>query len=249
MTALTVDLVKHTVLNLLGEDATEGIAADNTVSPPVSATFTSGTTTTAEFLTEGINAALTAISTRVWKPSMFALNGPGHTFDLPDDFIDIEGVFDAQAHKMIQGLVFQPPLDMDDTMDRTHNAWYLYPAQQISFLIDLSEPAATSSNIPPVSGVQVYYAGMWISAPADDDTFELDIPYKYLTCLALYACSYLMLQKANTSGSIRQFNTKVDSGVPTNNVELDMSNAYLKRYESEMGRFPLMEHGIVYRAR
>jgi hypothetical protein len=111
------------------------------------------------------------------------------------------------------------------------NAWYLYPSGTITFLNAIQ------------SGVRIYYSTFWTMLSDDSDV--LDTPVFLQNAIAYYAASQCALAKSGQSASIRQFNTKVDSGNPDDNPLLQQSNGFMKRYQIEMATVPMMMHNDV----
>jgi hypothetical protein len=112
------------------------------------------------------------------------------------------------------------------------NAWSLFPHGKISFINDLGE-----------SGAKVYYSSVWNKPEAPDEVIES--PESSTIAICLYAASYCLLNKSAGSADIRQYNTKVDSGAPTDIPQKTMSDFFYRRYELELQRLPSMEKGNI----
>ena len=106
------------------------------------------------------------------------------------------------------------------------NSWR-YVDGTLTFGSDLSD-----------KGAKVFYIASW-DLP-DDESKRLDAPDTTLGAIVFYACSYCLLQQAAGISTIRQYNTRVDSGAPTDNPTNEMSNFFLRRFDIEMSRLPIM---------
>jgi hypothetical protein len=109
-------------------------------------------------------------------------------------------------------------------------SWVEYPEGHITFMQPLS-----------TSGAKLYYSGMWAKPALDADSIEA--PAITHVGIVLFAASYCLLSKASASANIRQYNTKVDSGIPIHNPEAEMSTYFLRRFEAEMNRHPSRAKG------
>jgi hypothetical protein len=109
-------------------------------------------------------------------------------------------------------------------------SWVEYPEGHIAFMQPLS-----------TSGAKLYYSGMWAKPALDADSIEA--PAITHVGIVLFAASYCLLSKASASANIRQYNTKVDSGIPIHNPEAEMSTYFLRRFEAEMNRHPSRAKG------
>ena len=83
-----------------------------------------------------------------------------------------------------------------------------------------------------------------VNEPEEDDD-AIEAPSIAAICIVLYAASYVLLGDTNSSASIRQFNTKVDSGLHGDIPAKVVSDFLLKRFENELQRIPMMEKGRV----
>jgi len=191
----------------------------------------SGATYSAALLKDAIHAALNAITKRIGKPSVLALDADYVPGDLPDDLITIEGVYDNLVG-MFLPKIFMTADKANMISSVSSNAWTDFPNGFITFVNDLPDEGAT-----------IYYTAGW-DKPVDDDDF-LEPPAYALYAIVLYAASYCLLQEASGSANVRQFQTKVDSGNPTDIPAKDMSDFFLKRYEIELQNLPAQERGNI----
>jgi hypothetical protein len=203
--------LKRKILLLLADEADE--------ESPVG-----GGTYSAALLQDAVHAALNAICQRVWKSSVAVTEEDVSTFGLPSDVIDVEAVYDTKLG------IFIPRIQMQVGQAFGHpngNAWHLFPSGTLAFI----------NNV--IDGATVYYSARWAKPTRDNDLLEP--PDSALTCLILYSASYCVLTDIASSGSIRQFNTKVDSGVPTDIPAKVVSDFLLARFEIELKRVPMGE--------
>lgn len=187
-----------------------------------------GVTSPPELLTEAVNAALTRISARVWKPSVLQIEEAGTEFTLPSDLVNIEAVYDKTLKKFVPRLALQSTGTIDVTGG---NAWLQYPNGYITFMNELEDAGAT-----------VYYAAHWLHLDNDDDVSEA--PKISETAITLYAAAYCMLAEAAGSADIRQFNQRVDSGKPTDIPAKDMAVFLMKFFEAELQSLPMTTRAI-----
>lgn len=187
-----------------------------------------GSQTDASLLLDAIHAALDAISIRIWKPSVFAIEEVGDKFELPTDLIEIEAVRMVTTGAILPRAPFRAGEFLGAIQD---NSWMTYPRGYISFLNDLD-----------ASGAIIYYSASWTKPAGDNDVIEA--PDTCIAALTLFAASHCLLSRAAGSGDVRQYATKVDSGNPTDNPILDLSHAFLKRFEYCLQQIPQMQKGI-----
>lgn len=186
-----------------------------------------GGTYAADLLKDAVHAALDAVTARIWKTSIATVEGDVEEFELPGDAIDVEAVYDSKLG------IFLPEITMQIGSTLTSasgNGWISYPDQSITFINPLGS-----------AGGEVYYSAHWTLPDKESDLIEP--PRIVLTCLVLYAASYCLLQEAVAQASLGSFKTKVDSGQPVDNPAKEMSDFFLRRYEHELQRLPMMEKG------
>ena len=253
--------MKSKVIRLLGATVVveEGLSESVPASPIHSEVYSS------DLLIDGINAALDAICVKIWKPSLIVILGPLGVPDeglgitqissigmtspqgpigtvkalLPTDLIDIESVWSFQYGTFIPKI----PLAIHHALENVWaNSWFLYPHGYITFSMDLS---ATEK-------MTVFYSAYWTHITEADETTELsgesvqlEPPNLANEAIALYAASYCLINQANQAASIRTYNTKVDSGTPTQNPAKEMSQYLLQRYQYELDKLPKMDKGDV----
>jgi len=190
----------------------------------------SGSSNSADLLKAAADAALDAVLPWCWKNETLALASGSYSYNTPSNLYRIEGVLDQNSG------VFLPPTTLDPGRyfgygKQEDNSWVNYPSGSITFSTELTD-----------DGVVLYYAAFW-NKPSDDNDL-LEVPDYLLAPLSLYMASHLCLPKAFSAANIRQYGTRVDSGTPEDNPLMTMSNNFLKRFEIEMNRLPMMSKGI-----
>lgn len=256
---MDVATMKAKVVRLLGAS----ISLDENgvpVSPIKSEVYSSA------LLIDGINAALDAITVKIWKPSLTVILGPLGTpeesspgltqigsvgmvlpngplgsiqADLPSDLIDVESVWSKRFGTFIPKTILRVGKYMENVWG---NAWFLYPLGKITFLADLNSEEKMT----------VFYSAYWTHVSESDEeadlsgnTIQLEPPGIALEALSLFAASYCLLSQANQTAMIRQYDTKVDSGTPIQNPIKEMSQYLLSRYQYELDKLPKMDKGDV----
>ena len=114
----------------------------------------------------------------------------------------------------------------------TGNAFMLYPEGGVTFVEALPENGAT-----------LYYTASWEEPTSGSNALET--PDYANTALSFYAASYCAASKSVTTADIGQYKVKVDSGKPTDNPMIDLSNFLLSRFNIEVGRMPIRKKGSV----
>jgi hypothetical protein len=193
-----------------------------------------GSTISASILLSSIHAALDAVSSRLWKSATYDVVPPtvgsDTEYELPGDYIDVEAVLDNDLGIFIPEMEFRVSKNM---LSPTGNGWYLYPQGYITFVTALADV-----------GAKIFYAASW-AKPLDDDE-DLEIPMVASNAIIFFATSYCLLRGATGSANVRQYNTKVDAGAPTDNPVKDMSDYYMRRFEIELQRIPMKQKGIKF---
>lgn len=218
--------VKESVLRLLQDpvktEDDDGIAL----------TVVRGNQTSSELLVDAVQAALSRISARVWKQSIYETSETedASVFDLPSDLIKVEAVFDNNLGTFIPKLALQATGQIAIT---SGNAWLQYPEGKITFI----------NAIPAADGAKIYYSAHW--ALPTDDADVLDSPAIADTAVALYATSYCLMGEASGTARLRQFSQRVDAGTPLDIPAESMSTFFIKRFELELNSLPMTEGAIL----
>lgn len=216
--------IKQRVIRLVGDEVVisgSGEGSGETI--PLA-----GAQTSAELLMDAIHAALGAVCQRYSKSSVVEFSN-GIAFDLPADFIDMEGAFSVEDGLFLpeeQMIAYQTGIDSS-----VSNCWNLATETKLTF-----RTALTASQV-----VKVYYSAGWIDPVDDLDLIEA--PHFLRTSICLYAAHYVMFLRASQAGDIGQYKTKVDAGRPTDNPLMELSNFFLRHYETEIQRVPTRQKG------
>lgn len=260
---MDVPTMKMKVIRLLGAT----VSIDDTMSLPIPASPVKSEVYSSALLIDSINAALDAITVKIWKPSLAIIQGPlghpevssrgltliGSSFgavlpngpigtvqaDLPSDLIDVESVWSTRVGAFLPKSVLRIGNKLENVWG---NAWFLYPSGKITFIADLNSEERLT----------VFYSAYWTHVSEADEESDLSGNYTQLeppnTCLeaiSLFAASYCLLSQANQTAMIRQYDTKVDSGTPIQNPIKEMSQYMLQRYQVELDKLPKMDKGDV----
>lgn len=188
-----------------------------------------GTQTPADLLSFSVQAGMTAISQRVWKQSVLDLLPGDLVIDVPGTLLEVEAILDIKSATYAKRTLFSEGESTD-----TGFTFLDFPAGQITLSKEIGS-----------EGGKLYYSAIWELPTGALDSDTLETPSRLRSALALYGASYCMLARASGSSNIRQFGTKVDSGVPTDIPQKMMSDAFIKSFEREMMRFPAMRKGSV----
>ena len=222
----TLQVAKERVLRLLNDSPVYTVIAEDSGGDSGDVLYiTGGTTYPSDLLEDAIHAALEAITSRIWKTSVWIIEEAGTEFDeMPDDLIDILSVYDTGLSQYIPKVQQRP--GASGVSSEYQNSWIDIPSGTITFSVALTD-----------YGARVYYMVPWTKPDNDGDILEP--PDNVLNAILFYACSYCLLKEASGISTIRQYNTRVDSGKPTDNPTNEMANYFLKRFEIEMSRIPL----------
>lgn len=208
--------IKRHALLLLGDTIIDGPPLEGTDFPQAIADFAA-------------ESAMDAILPKVWKPVTDTILSGAVLHAFPDDMYEVQGILDVSAGEFVPSLILSS--DADYGTGTTGNSWVLYPDNKITFTNELGTEGGT-----------LYYAARW-GFPADDSAvFE---PPEYANiATVLYMASHMLLSAASSAGSLAQYKAKMDSGDPEDNPLQRLSNMFLKRFDVEMNRLPMMAKGI-----
>jgi hypothetical protein len=188
-----------------------------------------------ELVMDGILEALKAILPWTAKEATYTYSGDGSTssFAVPEECYEIQAIYSNLLDTFIPRVGLFPGAGWQNGESSTldQNYFVEYPNDMIS----LSTPPGNSEDIT------IYYTKYW-TEPEDSDEDLEPPPYAFAGIL-LFAASWILSTKATSAANIRQYGTKVDSGVPTQNPMLDMSKYYLQRFDMEMNRHPVTQRG------
>ena len=217
----TLREVKEKILRLLNDEPMlimdSGDSGDTSI--------TGGTTYDSNLVNDAVCAALDAVAFRLWKTNFVDIEEAGSEFsDLPDDVMEILSVFDNNLGAYIPRQQMIPGKTIVNS--EYGNSWLDPAPGVITFGAPLTE-----------KGARIFYMAPWVIP--EDETDSIESPDSTQNAIIFYACSYCLLQQASGISTIRQYNTRVDSGQPTDNPTKEMANYFLRRFDIELQRLPL----------
>ena len=182
-----------------------------------------------DLLTDAIAAGHKAVLP--WHPKLaihtFTSGSGGETdsFALPDDYYGIDGLRDNENGKMLPSVEMRPQAYLGE--DVTGNEFYLYPQ---GYLTLAKEPDADDT-------FKMFYRAYWTVPSATSGAGStMEIPSKLEDALLFYCCAYVLSPEGVSSASIRQWNTRADSGNPEHNPVAERSEHYLRMFEIAVKR-------------
>jgi hypothetical protein len=197
-----------------------------------------GNTNASELIYDGLIAGHTAILPWVPNYKETIISGSdGRKFVLPDDVFSIEGVYDPSTTVIYA----QVALSAGNTWGlSTSNDIYWYPIP--TGYISLNRVLTSGYDLG------IIYRGMW-GVPADitDIDFVVTVPKYAIFGVALFATSYVIGVLSGDTSALRQYNTRIDSGSPSDNPVQNTSEFFMKRFVNEMGRMPALQRIMEYK--
>jgi hypothetical protein len=147
---------------------------------------------------------------------------------LPTELYEVQSVVDVITGQSLNRATLSPNSYHGDTIEAT-NDWILYPSGYISF----SKELAVGINYT------LYYTARYNELDDPLNTLEVIEPPSWtIVALCYYAASILLVPEAVSASTIRQFNTRVDSGTPEHNP-MQKSVTFLQNlFIQEMNRNP-----------
>lgn len=227
MGIITCGELKKKIIRLVGDTVQADGSGD---SNPIH-----GADTDADTLLDSVHAALTAVCNRYPKPSVvdtlsLTATEDGLVYPMPDDTFEIEAVQDLAEGEFLPEIRMQAGMSPASNVGSAGNSWLGYPSKSLTLMVAFGD-----------KGGRIYYSATWIEPDVDSDVLET--PFSLTNALAYYGAAYCMMEKASASARIRQFNTKVDSGQPDDNVLKDMASFFLNKFENELQRLPMAQKG------
>jgi hypothetical protein len=152
----------------------------------------------------------------------------------------IEAVMDTYTGIVLERAIPQAgmklPRSYDVSIDGQYR-WMEYPRGHINF--GITPTSVTLDGSTAERTFRVFYQTRW---PKPDDAEDMDFvftfPQSALAGVLYWAAAHCLVPFSNVSAQIRQFNTRVDSGNPEDNV-LEKSAKFLRGlFLDEMNRQP-----------
>lgn len=177
---------------------------------------------------DALNSAQDALLPWVPKLGISTIVGTDVTnYILPSDFYEVQSILDTSGQSLNKATL--SPNTYHGLSTDAINDWILYPTGYISF----SKPVATDVSYT------LYYTARYteVSMPLALETV-LEPPGWTAAALSYFAASVLLVPQAVSAATIRQFNTRVDSGTPEQNP-MQKSVTFLQSlFLIEMNRNP-----------
>jgi hypothetical protein len=177
---------------------------------------------------DAINSAQDAILPWVPKLGITTIVGTGITnYILPVDFYEVQSILDANGQSLNKATLSPDSYHGDST--EASNDWILYPTGYISF----------SKALVAGTDYTFYYTARYteVAIPLSPEAV-VEPPGWTSAALSYFAASLLLVPQAVSAATIRQFNTRVDSGTPEQNP-MQKSVTFLQSlFLMEMNRNP-----------
>jgi len=207
-----------------------------------------GTTYSDELLWDATCLAINAVTPWVPNAKWTTLtSGSGPTLALPNDCYVVEAVVDGYDGRVLERVTLTPG-KYRPIAGQTHSApydWFEYPKGYLNFGVAPENPdvQVIDENGVATSGSGrefiVYYQAIWGKPASEtDDLFILPVPDAAIVGMLYWAAAHCLVPSSNVSAQIRQFNTRVDSGSPADNVLQESATFLRKLFVEEMNRLP-----------
>jgi hypothetical protein len=198
---------------------------------------TAETTYSSELLFHSTGLAMQAILPWCANPLVDTLISDGsNTLDLPTGVYRVEAIEDLAENVILPKLLLTPGPRPSPEMPMAAGGRRVAPATWIEY-----PKGKIRLSLRPEAGHEflLYYLGSFGQPDnADDDDFIFETPDSVLNGILYYAASHAIVPSAIGSAQIRQFNTKIDSGKPVDNV-LEQASRYMRvLFLEEMNRQP-----------
>ena len=181
-----------------------------------------------DLLTDAIAAGHKAVLP--WHPKLAAttLTEDGvlaGVFPLPSDFYGIDGLRDDENGKFLPSVKMRAQDYLGE--DVTGNEFYLYPQ---GYLTLAKEPDSGDE-------FTMFYRAYWTVPTVTSGTGSGMEIHTYLEdALLFYCCAYVLAPEGVSSASIRQWNTRADSGNPEHNPVAERSEFFMRMFEIAVKR-------------
>lgn len=160
-----------------------------------------------------------------WHPKLsthvFTSGSGGETnsFALPDDFYGVDAFRDDRTGIMLPSIQMLAQGYIGEDIEG--NEFYLYPTGYITLAKEPTEDDTFT----------MFYRAYWSVPTASSGVgSEMEIPSKLETALLWFCCAYLLTPEAVSSASIRQWNTRADSGNPEHNPVAERSKFFMRMF-------------------
>lgn len=187
-------------------------------------------TNASDLVFDGIVSAHRAILPYVPNIKETTISGSdGRMFVLPDDVFSVESVYDPTTTSVLDKARLTPGSRWGSS-NSSEAQWLSIPNGYVS----LNRTLPSGGYI-----LGLVYSALWEapSEPSDTD-FVLTVPDYAIFGMALFAASYVLAVLSTDTAQLRQYNTRVDSGNPTDNPVQNSSEFFKRRFIEEMSRMP-----------
>lgn len=133
--------------------------------------------------------------------------------------------------------VYLDPVRNTPGMRLNGTGYYIRPESQINLNSEITDGASITLYLE-------YYAHYNHPTLVTD---TIDIPQWARTAVSYLTCGYALSSYALKASSIRQWNSKTDSGTPIQNPMQEQMALYMKMYEKEIARFPIQDRSNNFR--
>jgi hypothetical protein len=197
-------------------------------------------TYTDEDMVDYVNSALVDVAahTARKKTQEIVLEEPATTLSMPDDFmangpvaIQVQGLY----WQLWQPITWHPDetLPTPYSFSLSSNAYYEWPKGTLNFLW----------LVPANTKLRLQYYAYW--EEVEDDSSVFTFRHRWLIDALQWnilskACLKIALQAAN----LRQYNIKVDSGVPEDNPMLKVSREFYRKFLDKLAENPPQDRSL-----
>lgn len=209
-----------------------------------------------DLVLNGINAALIALllylpnrkATKISIDSIGDTSPSFFTVKLPSDVYQVDSVFDNFDKIWLKHLVIKG----GDVLEASQvPSWFEYPQGYLSLT-----PKRLDDRLNDIKDLVIFYFSNWdyivatqsgntTIEPYDDASdIELQTPPFADNAIVYYACAYCLTSSATNTSSLRQYDTRIDSGTPTDNPVKDIANLMMLRFSNEVKTFPVIEKAV-----
>lgn len=169
-------------------------------------------------------------------------DGAMREFDLPADFIDFYAIYApfGETGHILEPKQMVPGVAWDqNTANEYTDRPYGYMEWPSGTLLLLRAPDAGEDNI------YLYYFGYWPDITSDED--DVESPIWAHEALLLYAAALHLAPAFHDTAEVRQWNTNIDSGRPTDNPLIQAHDAFMKRYRELLASKPEQKRQVHFR--
>lgn len=197
-----------------------------------------GNSNVSELIFDGLISGHNAILPWVPNYKETTISGSdGRKFTLPDDVYSVEGVYDPTTTIIYE----QASLSKG-------NAWGLSTSNDIYWYPIPTGYISLNRTLTSGTELGIIYRGMWnVPSSISDTDFVVTVPKFAIFGVALFAASYVVAVLSGDTSALRQYNSRIDSGTPTDNPVQNTSEFFMKRFIAEMGRMPALQRIMEYK--